>query len=142
MNDSHQDFLSRHKLLTFLAPDQIQTFKKAASLKSYEDGDIVIEEGKKAQFLFIVYDGSLSVFAEDFDGDKELAILKPGDFMGEISVISNQPTSASIRCLSKAVLIAIPKDTIILLKEKNPSFAQFLSKTSIDRFEENLSKQM
>ncbi len=142
MNDSHQDFLSRHKLLTFLTPDQAQTFKNAASLKTYEEGDLVIEEGQKAQFLFIVFDGSLSVFAEDLDGDKELAILKPGDFMGEISVITNQPTCASIKCSSKVELIAIAKDTIILLKEKNPAFAQFLSKTTIERFEENLSKQI
>jgi CRP-like cAMP-binding protein len=142
MNDLHQSFLSTHKILSFLPPNEAQSLKEKAILKTHEEGDLVIEEGQHAQFLFIVFDGTLSVYVEDFDGSKELAVLNKGDFMGEISVISNQPTSASVKCLSKVVLIGIPKESILCLKDKNPALWQFLSRTSIDRFEANLSKQI
>ena len=142
MNEPQLSFLEGHHLLTYLEPDEVQIIKNTALFESHEVDDMVITEGEKALFLLIVYQGTLAVFVEDFDGEKELATLAKGDFMGEISIISNQPASASIKCLSKVDLIAIPKDVVVSIKNKNTHFCQFLSKTSIARFEENLTKQI
>ena len=61
-------------------------------------GETIVEQGKKSNALFILLNGRARVLTADNRGREViLAILRPGDYIGEMSLIDNEPHSATVR---------------------------------------------
>ena len=68
----------------------------------------MVEHNKKSNALFVLLTGRARVVAADSRGREViLAVLRPGDYVGEMSLIDNQPHSATVRVES-------PADVLIL----------------------------
>ena len=89
MDDADTQWLIRHGTRRRLAP-----------------GDLLIEEGKPAEWLYFVLDGTLVVFTR---GVARLAVLKPGDVVGEVSFVDSRPPSASVRAEVASQVGAVPR---------------------------------
>jgi diguanylate cyclase (GGDEF)-like protein len=60
-------------------------------------GSVVFKEGDKGEDMFILLSGKLSAYVSQSDGTQRwLFEIKPGDFFGEMSVIANEPRSATL----------------------------------------------
>ncbi|MCA9528746.1 MAG: cyclic nucleotide-binding domain-containing protein [Myxococcales bacterium] len=63
-------------------------------------GKTIVEEGELAQELFVVLSGELEV-VKDADGRPvRIAMLGPGDWFGEMTLIDVQPRSATVRAVA------------------------------------------
>ena len=68
----------------------------------------VISEGEAARSLFVVYEGELEIFKWGSHGNEvRLAVLHPGDCLGEMSLIDIQPRSATARTLTPVVMFRL-----------------------------------
>lgn len=81
----------------------------------------LIKEGQTIDYLYIVVDGAFAVQAAGLQG-KEIAQLRAGEVVGEMSFVDARPPSASVVALEDSLVLSIP---IASLKErlKDPSFA-------------------
>ena len=69
----------------------------STELRSYDQGDIIVTEGEEGSSLFLIVSGSVKVFTRTTDGSNlPLAELGPGDFFGEVSLLSGRPRTATI----------------------------------------------
>ena len=92
MDDADTQWLIRHGTRRRLAP-----------------GDLLIEEGKPAEWLYFVLDGALVVFTR---GVPRLAVLKAGDVVGEVSFVDSRPPSASVRAEVASQVGAVPRTAL------------------------------
>ena len=67
----------------------------------YEPGVIIFEENDPGRQLFIIQEGQVEVYRIVAGKKKVLSILGPGDVFGEMSLICNQPRSASVRAVTR-----------------------------------------
>jgi len=88
-----------------------------------DEGDVVIEEQAIGEELFLVVKGEVIVFKYDGDTKRVLATLGPGDIFGEMSLIDDLLTSASVAATKKTTLLRIAKRDLEALMEKNDRFA-------------------
>lgn len=73
-------------------------------------GTRIIEEGEQGDHLYIILTGSAQVVKSTESGDElELAILGNSDYFGEMSLIDDQPRSASVTISHDAQLMVIDK---------------------------------
>jgi CRP-like cAMP-binding protein len=94
---------------------KIQGYAKVAYLegsdteftRTYAKDTMIFAEGQVGQEMYILQKGQVKI--SKIVGDKEvlLAILKPGDIFGEMSLIENKPRSASADAYEDAVLLAV-----------------------------------
>src|SRR3954463_11166375 len=71
-------------------------------------GELLLREGDPARSMFVVRDGAIEIFKRGKDGaEQTLAILKPGDCLGEMSLIDIQPRSATARAKGAAALYVL-----------------------------------
>src|SRR5512139_2053221 len=64
-------------------------------------GELVITEGELAAHMFLVLSGEVEVLHKgDGDHDVRLALLGPGDWIGEMAILDVLPRSASVRALA------------------------------------------
>ena len=68
-----------------------------------EEGEEVITQGDVVSHLWLVYDGRLGIFLDK--ADTSIALLRKGQFIGEMAYFTNEPASASVRTTSAAMLI-------------------------------------
>jgi CRP-like cAMP-binding protein len=71
-------------------------------------GDIVFHEGDAARDMFVVMNGEMEVLKKSHGGiEARVALLGPGDWFGEMSILDVQPRSATVRVLAPSRVLRI-----------------------------------
>lgn len=79
-----------------------------AEVVTTSPGTEIFREGEVGDRFYIVIDGELDVIKRGrSNSDTRVALLGPGDWFGEMSVVDVQPRSASVRAVSASQLLAI-----------------------------------
>lgn len=100
-----------------------------------DPGDELIGEGEEGQGLFLILKGQVRVTKKDNGEDIQLAILKEGDVFGEISLINDQPTTASCTAKSRGQLLFLPKREFNSVVARHPEMRDELAKITQERVE-------
>lgn len=105
---SRLDLLRRVPLFSMLTASQAASVAEAVVKRRYSKGEAVLEQGKNACALTILLTGRARVVSTDARAREViLAILHPGDYVGEMSLIDHAPHSAS-------VIAEMQTDTLVL----------------------------
>lgn len=90
-------------------------------LVALDKGGVLLEEGHSDNVLYIVAHGSLEVTKPTGGGDTvTLQVLHKGDMAGIMGFVDGIPHSAGIRALTQAELIALDRDELRRLVDKDP----------------------
>jgi len=105
---SRLDLLRRVPLFSMLTTSQAVSVADAVVKRRYRKGELIVEQGKKSCALTILLAGRARVVSTDARAREViLAILHPGDYAGEMSLIDQAPHSAS-------VIAEMQTDTLVL----------------------------
>jgi CRP-like cAMP-binding protein len=106
--------LRRAPLFAALDKHDLETVASVSREVDVPAGEELIHEREPGKQFFVLLDGEAQVLR---DGG-EVNRLGPGDFFGEISLLSDRPTTAAVRTTSPARVLAIaPADFRRLLEE-------------------------
>jgi thioredoxin reductase (NADPH) len=81
---------SRTQVFPVLTPAQIDRIRPSSKLRRVEPGDILFEPDDTGMSLFVVLSGNMEVVQSDYTGERIIATHGPGEFTGEITMISGQ----------------------------------------------------
>ncbi len=87
-------------------------------------GTMVFREGHRDSFLCLVVEGKLDVIKEA-DGGKQrkLATIRPGKTIGEMSIIDQQPHSATVVAKTETVLLLFTQGNFERIAEEHTRLA-------------------
>ena len=95
---SNLDLIRRVPLFSLLSNEQAQGIADNVVKRRYRRGEILVEQGGKSNALFILLTGRARVLTSGSRGREViLAVLSSGDYVGEMSLIDNEPHSATVR---------------------------------------------
>ena len=109
-------FLQRTPLAAGWSPHALAAFARRAAFQDYPADAYVLHEGEDNHFFYLVHEGRLAVQR----GSEEIAQLGIGDFFGEISLLQNSITKATIVTRTPARFLVMHKR----------DFLQFFAKDS------------
>ena len=91
-----------------LPPDQRALLISRFTLRRLGENRVIFEEGAPPTSFFVIKQGEVEVYTSEKHREKiTLAILKQGDFFGEISLILKQPRMASVRTTRATELLEL-----------------------------------
>jgi hypothetical protein len=97
-------------LLTLVAPIKVSA------------GSAVVREGEPGDSLFLVVSGTLKVSTRAADGeDVALAEFGPGDFFGEVALLTRRPRTATVTAVTEAELLRLDHATVDELRQRHPN---------------------
>lgn len=73
-------------------------------------GTMVMRQGDKGNCAYLVQSGSVKIFTEDKGKPVDLGVLELGQIFGEMSLIFNEPRSASVQAAEDSNLIVITRE--------------------------------
>ena len=99
-------------------------------------GDLLVREGDRAEFVYILKHGELSAWRER-DGKKiPLGKVEPGEFVGEMAYINGEARTANVEALTECELVEIPLGSLDRLLHARPAWAKSLLYTLAKRLHE------
>jgi len=97
--------------------------KKPRYERQLMPGETLFQEGDTGEEMYFIRKGKIKISIGEEDQEKVLAILKDGDFFGEMAVIDGSPRSASATSIDETDLIIIDKESFISKINENPLVA-------------------
>ena len=116
-----------------LADNAVLQIVGASANLSWRAGSVVFEKGTPGDALFIVLSGEV-VIVDVVDGDEaEIARVGPGEFFGEISLLTDSTHSMSARASEDSELMVLPKETFQELLECEPELDDYFRRKLEER---------
>lgn len=97
-------------------------------------GKLIFKEGEMNNAMYIIVKGQVEIFFTVEKNVTRLALMKEGDFFGEMALFSARPRSATARTLAETELAVIEsKQQLENFLIKNPKFSAKMVSIMADR---------
>lgn len=97
-------------------------------------GELLFSEGAYADRLYFIVEGQLRITRRSETGDPtELAVLGPGEIVGEIGILHELPRNATIHALTRARLLAVDGDVFRQAVNENDMTALEFAELAVRR---------
>lgn len=114
VEDRRREIFSVLRPLPVFAPlsdDQIATLVAGAEMQAYTSGETLVREGDRGSSLFVIRSGGVRIDkAIDGGGSTTMARMGPGDFFGEMSLLTGEPRTASILAEQETEVVVVGKE--------------------------------
>jgi CRP/FNR family transcriptional regulator, cyclic AMP receptor protein len=110
--------------LAALSPEAADALRSRGVVRSYERGTALFHERQTSDRVFVVLSGRVKLSSVSEDGKEiVLAIRGPGDLLGELSAIDDEPRSASALALEPVEALVVPTSDFKSFLGQNPPVA-------------------
>jgi CRP-like cAMP-binding protein len=99
-----QEILARLSLFADLSPAQLEAVAHRFEEEVFPEGERVLRKNLRGSGLFVILEGEAVV---RLDGE-EVTRFGPGDFVGEISLLTSEPPNADVVALTLLRCLVIP----------------------------------
>ena len=111
-----------------LAGDERAALARDMRLVLLKPGEIVMREGDSGQSMFVLAEGLLHVEARDAGGRQaRVNQIRPGQVVGEMSLLTGEPRSATVIADTNAAAFEITKAAFAPILGARPEIAEALS---------------
>ncbi len=135
--DITQDRPLRHEppdLLDALGPAGRAALEAEAETIRLPAGETLFYKNGKPDALFLLLNGSLGVFSPGMGEEPQLlALVQPGETVGELGVISGQPRNATVTAIRDSKLLSISRPAFDRLMRSEPALMAGINRLLVYR---------
>jgi CRP-like cAMP-binding protein len=129
--DAKIELLKQVPLFSHCARKQLAAIASLADLVEVPAGTRLIREGALGRECMVIVDGAVEVRRKG----RKINTLGPGDFMGEMALISRTPRNATVTTTSDTSLLALTEAQFWRLLEETPEMQTRVIKALGDRLQ-------
>ncbi|GJL83279.1 MAG: catabolite gene activator [marine bacterium B5-7] len=132
--------LGKSPMFSALSYDELRLFAEHGEFVELRKNRMLIRQGDHSNGLFIVLSGKVRVYlsgGDTFAGQSKeilLSIETEGSYIGEISLLDNQPRTASVKTVEDSCFLMISRETFQSIVERNPALSLSLIRGMTERF--------
>ena len=104
--------------------------------KSVPTGTVLFREGDEGKDMYVLQAGRVQLTRRIKNEEKIVAVLLPGEFFGEMSIVNNRPRSATATVIEDAKMLVIDSRTFEAMIRGNAEIAVRLIKKLSTRLEQ------
>jgi CRP-like cAMP-binding protein len=103
--------------------------------REYQPGEVLFREGESGDFMFVIQSGAVRITKEVGGDDKVLAVLGPGEFLGEMAILNGKPRTATAVVVEATRCLVIEAKTLESMVARNAEIALRLIKKLAKRLD-------
>jgi len=115
---------SEDRTFPVLTPAQIERVATHGRLRRVETGEVLYAVGTKVPVFFVVKTGTIEIVQPARDADAVIGVLKPGQFTGEISILSGRRSLVTLRAGEPGELIEVGRDELLKLVQTDAELSE------------------
>ena len=118
-------------LFAALSDEQRGEIADATVAKTYGDGEAIVRQGEPGESMYVLCSGAVAVVLEP--DRKEVAIIRPGGYFGEMSLLTGEPRTATVVARGEAVVLELTVDVFRRLATDSPHAIEQVGVQAITR---------
>lgn len=91
--------------------------------REYQAGDVLFKEGESGEVMFVIQSGAVRITKEIAGEQKVLAVLGPGEFVGEMAILNAKPRAATATVLEPTRCLVIEARMLESMVSRNSEIA-------------------
>ena len=121
------DVLSRAPMFAALDPEAAAALRSSMDTVNLNKGQVLFNEGERGERLYIITDGKMKLGHTSSDGRESLlAVLGPGELLGELSLFDPGPRTATATALTETSLMGLGHNALRPWLTGRPEVAEAL----------------
>jgi small-conductance mechanosensitive channel/CRP-like cAMP-binding protein len=126
--------MEKVEIFSPLSDEELRKLVRQVRVETYAAKEIPVKQGDHGDSFYIIRTGNVDVIVEKSPGESAVvATLHPGNFFGEMSLLTGAVRTASIHVKDDAEFIVIDKESFASTLANNPSIAESLSQILAER---------
>jgi CRP-like cAMP-binding protein len=124
--------LAQSPIFSACSKKELRAITSLATEVHVPEGRVVTEQGERGREFMIITEGEMSVWIDD----EPVATLGPGDFFGELALLSKQPRNATVVAETDSVLQTVSRQEFSSMLDTSPALVRKLLSAVVTRLRE------
>ena len=121
-------------LFSGLPEDLLRAISSVSTVADFHRNEVIFHERDQGTSLFLILSGLVKVSLVRGDGKEAiLALLRPGEFFGEMALLDNRPRSASVIAMKPTSVVILTREDFMNLVNERPQIVKNLILTVAER---------
>ncbi len=136
-----RNLTATHPFFQLLDKGDRHRIMEVTNVLTFKAGDVLIEEGRRGPGLFVLLGGQATVKKKIARGDDveyiHLATLRASDLCGEMSMLADEPTNATVTCSDDLEALFLSRDAFQSVTAQHPELLLYLANLTDERLRHN-----
>jgi len=117
-------------------PEVLEEVKREGRLRALQPGEDLFTEGQEDPDFFFILSGEVRITRRQGDEEQVLAVHRPGEFAGELSLLAGGPASSTGRALRPTRVLQLGADAFRRRVAEGTPLAKFALQSVVARHQE------
>ena len=131
---------SEERLFPRLSPAQIARIATHGRVRRVQSGDVLLDVTDRLARFFVVVSGEIEVVRVSGDAVERVAVFRPGQFTGEVNLLSGRRALVRIRASESGEVIEVDRDQGLALVQTDSELSEVLMRAFILRRAELIAR--
>ena len=127
------EWLRQSPLFSTLAEADLRTLLSGMEIVDLSARDVLFQQGTPSDGLYIVINGRLQAAVSEGSGNRVVGAMGRGEVIGEISLLTEEPRTATVSALRDSTVAKLPLATWKRLSHARPEWTVNLARVVVDR---------
>lgn len=115
--------LQRHVSFSPMGETYLRRIVSESTVETVASGSTVFEQGEQGSFAYLVLEGEMAVEVDTENGRTTVAVIPPGNLVGEIGAFAATPRTATVSALTSARLLRLEQSVVKSIVADHPEVA-------------------
>src|SRR2546430_10966219 len=116
-----------------LTPAQVARVAAHGRVRRVDPGEVVVEAGEQMARFFVVTEGLIEIVRPVGTAEDSVALFRPGQFTGEVSMLSGRRGFGRIRAAEPGEVIEVDRDNLLTLVQTDSELSEILMRAFLLR---------
>jgi thioredoxin reductase (NADPH) len=116
-----------------LTPEQVERIAVHGRMRRVERGEVLVAAGKPTPKFFVVRTGTIEALNLTRDGEATVTTVLPGQFTGEVTMLSGRRALVTLRMAEPGELIEVDRDQLLGLIQTDAELSEIFVRSFLLR---------
>src|SRR6185436_2816476 len=121
------------RMFPTLTPAQIKRIAVHGKMRSIQAGEVLIEAGAHVVPFFVITAGRVEVIRPSGSTETLVAVHGPGQFTGEVNMLSGRPALLQSRVIESGEVIELDREQLLTLVQTDSELSELMMRAFILR---------
>jgi small-conductance mechanosensitive channel/CRP-like cAMP-binding protein len=131
--DDRCHLLGELEIFASLEPAQLKLVATQMQLRRFPAGDTLMRQGDPGRSMLVLAEGLCEVWISSEESLRQIAVIEPGEFVGEMSLITGERRSATVKATTDVVAYEVASEQLAPILAEQPQLYEAISQMVAER---------